>query len=295
MSAANVTKGMCSGHMGNMCPTRTRVWIHRGSHTNVCAVRYSLPVSRSSSEPLAADPRGGTKGTVVHIHPRSFGRCQLTRNAPLRGLKDDICTWRNFVNNGMSPWLSVCAIYHGDLSSMGETRRETRRGERRKTEEIQEEEDTDRVECRFRFVPERTALRESNCGMAYLLLTDRAHARWKRPTDHTGDRALTCYESSDSLRNPFGRIEQDSWVWTRNFWVGRTNFSSATKRLIWDFLINSKNLFAHMASTKWVSRYFRSVCVTPFPDFYYYFISPVFSLVSFFSSRERERETEIPR
>lgn len=53
MSTANITKGMCSSHMGNMCPTHTRANASRVTRT--CAVRYSLSISRSSStEPLSS-------------------------------------------------------------------------------------------------------------------------------------------------------------------------------------------------------------------------------------------------
>lgn len=102
MSTVNITKGMCSSHMGNMCLTHTRV--NASSPAHKCAVRYSLSISRSSStKPLGTDPSLEEERGWCAFIP-DVGRCQLTRNAPFSGgLGDDICTWHNFVNNDVSP------------------------------------------------------------------------------------------------------------------------------------------------------------------------------------------------
>lgn len=103
MSTANITKGMRSSHMGNMCPTHTRANASRG-HTNVrCPVQFvylSIIIHRTPR--YRPQPRRGTRGWRTFIP--DVGPCQLTRNAPLSGgLKDDICTWHNFVTNDVSP------------------------------------------------------------------------------------------------------------------------------------------------------------------------------------------------
>lgn len=118
MSLANVTKGMCSRRMGNMCPTRTRVCMNWGSHERALSATVCPPLDHRPSvgqsdpslhrTPTLEETRWGV------IQPR---RRQLTRDAPLWGPKDDICTWCNFVNNGSSADSKLSRVCCGkDLS-----------------------------------------------------------------------------------------------------------------------------------------------------------------------------------